>query len=96
MMAATGPIVASVSAQDASENASPIFGVTIPDGYRRWQLVAPAVEADPLNELRAVVGNAKAIDAYEKAALPFPDGSILVKLAWKQAQSPEFEPATVP
>ncbi len=29
-------------------------------------------------------------------ALPFPDGTILVKLAWKQMQSSEFEPATVP
>jgi hypothetical protein len=26
----------------------------------------------------------------------FPDGSILVKLAWKQTQSPQFQPATIP
>ncbi|RUU14471.1 cytochrome C oxidase subunit III [Mesorhizobium sp. USDA-HM6] len=77
-------------------NASPIYGVTIPDGYRKWELVAPALEADPLNELRAVVGNSAAIEAYRAGTLPFPDGTVLVKLAWKRVQSPEFEPASVP
>ncbi|MCA1440103.1 cytochrome P460 family protein [Ensifer sp. IC4062] len=76
--------------------ASPIYGVTIPDGYRGWELVAPALEADPLNELRAVVGNSVAIEAYRAGTLPFPDGTVLVKLAWKRAQSPEFEPASIP
>ncbi|MER8952905.1 cytochrome P460 family protein [Mesorhizobium sp. M0833] len=76
--------------------ASPIYGVTIPDGYRKWELVAPALEGDPLNELRAVVGNAVALDAYRKGTLPFPDGSVLVKLAWKRIQSAEFESASVP
>lgn len=76
--------------------ASPIYGVTIPDGYRRWELVAPAQEAEPLNELRAVLGNETAIDAYEKGSRPFPDGTILVKLAWKHVKSPDFEPASVP
>ncbi|WP_132589775.1 MULTISPECIES: cytochrome P460 family protein [unclassified Rhizobium] len=77
-------------------NASPIYGVTIPDGYRGWELVAPALEADPLNELRAVVGNSIASEAYRAGTLPFPDGTVLVKLAWKREQSPEFEPASVP
>ena len=77
-------------------DASPIYGVTIPDAYRQWALIAPAVEADPLNELRAVLGNAVAVNAYRHGTLPFPDGTVLVKLAWKQAQSPEFEAATVP
>lgn len=82
-------------AQEPSQ-ASPIYGVTIPDGYRKWELVAPALEGDPLNELRAVVGNAVALDAYRKGTLPFPDGSVLVKLAWKRTQSAEFESASVP
>lgn len=76
--------------------ASPIYGVTIPDGYREWQLIAPAEEAEPLNELRAVLGNAVAVAAYRKGTLPFPDGTVLAKLAWKRVQSPEFEPASVP
>ena len=79
-----------------AENASPIFGVTIPAGYRQWELIAPAQEAEPLNELRAVLGNAVAIKAYGDATLPFPDGTVLAKLAWKHVTSPEFEPASVP
>ena len=75
---------------------SPIYGVTIPDDYRQWQLIAPAQEAAPLDELRAVLGNAAAIGAYRNGTLPFPDGTVLVKLAWKHVQSPEFEPASIP
>lgn len=75
---------------------SPIYGVSLPDGYRRWELIAPALEGEPLNELRAVVGNRTAIDAYRSGTLPFPDGTVLVKLAWKRTPSPEFAPASVP
>ncbi|MGY0557315.1 MULTISPECIES: cytochrome P460 family protein [unclassified Lysobacter] len=79
-----------------SERASPIYGVTLPDDYRKWQLIAPAVEAEPLDELRAVLGNDRAVEAYRLGTLPFPDGTVLAKLAWKHVQSPEFEPASIP
>ncbi|HEY0791206.1 MAG TPA: cytochrome P460 family protein [Chthoniobacterales bacterium] len=79
-----------------TKDASPIFGVTIPQGYRRWELIAPAQEAAPLNELRAVLGNPVAIKAYQEGTLPFPDGTILVKMAWKHVPSPEFAPASIP
>lgn len=79
-----------------SQPASPIYGVTIPDGYRTWELVAPAQEAEPLNELRAILGNPIAIKVYREGTLPFPDGTILAELAWKHVQSPDFEPASVP
>ncbi|MDA9425937.1 MULTISPECIES: cytochrome P460 family protein [Bradyrhizobium] len=83
-------------AQAGTADASPIFGVTIPAGYKQWELIAPAEEAAPLDELRAVVGNQTAIDAYQAGKLPFPDGTILVKRAWKRKKSPEFEAATIP
>jgi hypothetical protein len=79
-----------------ADNASPIYGVTIPEGYRQWELIAPAEEAAPLNELRVILGNKSAIDAYRNSTLPFPDGTVLVKLAWKRMQSPEFGPASIP
>ncbi|RKE74004.1 cytochrome P460 [Pseudorhodoplanes sinuspersici] len=78
------------------DRSSPIFGVTIPEGYRQWELIAPAEEAAPLNEIRAVLGNKVAVDAYQSGTLPFPDGTILVKLAWKHIQSPDFRPASIP
>ncbi|MEH2502531.1 MULTISPECIES: cytochrome P460 family protein [unclassified Bradyrhizobium] len=95
-------LVAIVAAEEpvkepsGTADASPIFGVTVPSGYRRWELVAPAEEAAPLDELRAVVGNKTAIDAYGDGKLPFPDGTVLVKLAWKRVQSPEFASASIP
>jgi hypothetical protein len=88
---------AGIALGDSSDaQVSPIYGVKVPEGYRKWVLIAPAQEAAPLNELRAVVGNEVAINAYEGGVLPFPDGTVLVKLAWKHVQSPEFEPASIP
>lgn len=77
-------------------SASPIYGVTIPSGYRSWELIAPAQEAPPLDELRVVLGNPVAVQAYRDGTLPFPDGAVLAKLAWKHVPSPEFEPASIP
>lgn len=75
---------------------SPIYGVGLPEGYRDWPLVAPAQEAAPLDELRVVVANPTALHAYRQNVRPFPDGSVLVKLAWKHEQSPDFAPASIP
>lgn len=83
-------------ATEPASDPAPIYGVTIPKGYRDWKFVAPAQEAPPLDELRAVLGNDIAINAYKAGKLPFPDGSVLVKLAYKRKQSEEFAPATIP
>ncbi|HHL4078357.1 MULTISPECIES: cytochrome P460 family protein [unclassified Burkholderia] len=92
---ASGPAAFAEQSKPAAA-ASPIYGVTIPPGYRKWEMVAPAEEAAPLDELRVVLGNPVAMRALEKATLPFPDGTILVKLAYKRKPSDEFPPATVP
>jgi hypothetical protein len=75
---------------------SPIYGVAIPEGYRGWELIAPALEDAPFDELRVVLGNPVAVDAFRRGVRPFPDGSTLVKLAWKRTPSAEFASATVP
>ncbi len=80
----------------SSTPASPIYGVVLPDGYRQWEMVGVATEDAPLDELRAVVGNPIAMKAYRLGKLPFPDGAMLVKLAWKRQRSTEFPAATVP
>ncbi len=92
------PLAMAARAHDNAEAkpVSPIYGVSLPDGYRQWELIAPAVESEPLNELRAVVGNSKAMQAYRRGALPFPDGTVLVKLAWQRTPSSEFAPASIP
>jgi len=71
----------------AAGEASPIYGVTVPDGYRQWQVVAPSEELGTLDELRIIVGNPIAIDTFRKGTLPFPDGTVLVKVGWKREAS---------
>ncbi len=69
--------------------ADPLFGITVPPGYRDWKLISVAHEAGNLNDLRAVLGNDVAIKAYREGKLPFPDGSIIVRLAWSYVPSEE-------
>ena len=88
--------VARADTTDYGGPAAPVYGVQLPDGYRQWQLIAPAQEAAPLDELRVVLGNEVAVRAYRDHVHPFPDGTVLVKLAWKHVQSPDFEPASIP
>jgi hypothetical protein len=83
-------------AKNDSETASPIYGVEVPNDYRQWPVIAPAQEAPPLDELRVVLGNPAAMRAFRDNVRPFPDGTVLTKLAWKHVQSPDFEPASVP
>lgn len=89
-------LVSAVQAYDSPRPTAPIYGVQLPDGYRDWPFIAPAQEAAPLDELRVVVGNPEAMRAYRGNQHPFPDGTVLVKLAWKHEQSPDFAPASVP
>jgi hypothetical protein len=90
-----GGIIASMAltAGGATDEASPIFGVTIPARYRHWELVAPSREAGRLDELRAILGNDVSMKAYREGKLPFPDGAILVKVAWKEVPSVEDDRA---
>ncbi|MCP3719299.1 MULTISPECIES: cytochrome P460 family protein [unclassified Paraburkholderia] len=43
---AQGPAAwAQQGAQAPGQTVSPIYGVTIPPGYRKWEMIAPAEEA---------------------------------------------------
>jgi hypothetical protein len=83
------------SPASADEEASPIFGVKIPGGYRQWELIAPS-HVPSYDEIRAILGNATAAKASREGALPFPDGAVLAKLAWKHVPEPEFDTAFGP
>ena len=77
------------AARRANNEASPIFGVKIPPGYRDWRVISVAHEAGNNNDLRAILGNDVAIKAYRDGKLPFPDGTIIVRLAWSYVPSEE-------
>jgi len=73
----------------ADEEASPIYGITIPQGYRDWKLISVTHEEGAFDQLRAQLGNDIAIKAYREGKLPFPDGAIIVALHWKRVPSDE-------
>ncbi|MGB9202693.1 MAG: cytochrome P460 family protein [Terriglobales bacterium] len=73
----------------ADEEAAPIFGIKIPPGYRDWRLISVAHEEGNLNDIRAILGNDVAIKAYRDGKLPFPDGTIIARLAWSYVPSEE-------
>jgi hypothetical protein len=69
--------------------AAPIFGIKIPPGYRDWRLISVAREEGDLDDLRAILGNDVAIKAYREGTRPFPDGTIIARLAWSYTPSEE-------
>jgi hypothetical protein len=73
--------------------AAPISGVKIPPGYRDWRLISVAHEEGKLNDLRAILGNDAAIDASRDGKLPYPDGTIIARLAWGYDRLEESEKA---
>src|SRR5271163_3292549 len=77
------------AAGDADGEAAPIFGIKIPPGYRDWKLISVAHEEGNNNDLRAVLGNDVATKAYRNGELPFPDGTIIARLAWSYVPSEE-------
>ena len=48
-----------------------------------------AHEAGDLNDIRAILGNDVAIKAYREGTRPFPDGTIIARLAWSYDASEE-------
>ena len=73
----------------ADDAAVPIFGGSPPPGYRDWRLISVAHEEGNLNDLRVILGNDIAIKAYREDKLPFPDGTIIARLAWSYVPSEE-------
>jgi Cytochrome P460 len=68
---------------------SPIATGTPPSGYRDWKLISVAHEEGNLNDLRAILGNDNAIKTYRTGKSPFPDGTIIARLAWDYVPSEE-------
>jgi hypothetical protein len=71
-------------------NASPIYGITIPAGYRDWSVISVGhLAGGDIKQLRAQLGNDIAIRAFREGKLPFPDGAIIAALHWTEASSDE-------
>ncbi len=72
-----------------------LTGITEPEGYRDWTIIATSHRTDK-GEFRFILGNDVAIKAFRESTLPFPDGSIIAKLAYEAVKSSEWDAALVP
>jgi len=89
-VATVAGVIGSVArASGSADESAPIFVTKIPPGYRDWRLISVAHEAGNLNDIRAILGNDPAIKAYREGMLPFPDGTIIARIAWSYAPSEE-------
>jgi hypothetical protein len=75
--------------QPAGRDAAPIYGVTLPPGYRAWRLVTVAREQGKLDDVRAVLGNDAALRAFRQGTRPYPDGTVMARVAWSYVSSPD-------
>ena len=73
----------------AEATGTPVYVTKIPAGYRDWKLVSVAQERGEINDIRAILGNEKAIKAFRAAKLPFPEGTIIARIAWEYLPSDE-------
>ena len=81
-------LIAPAPSRADGQSAAP-YVTEIPHGYRDWRWVSSAHEAGSLNSLGAVLGNDVAIKAYREAKLPFPDGTIIAALHYRNVPSDE-------
>ena len=79
-----------------SSNASPVYGVTIPPGYRDWKVISVGrLKTDKINQLRLQLGNDIAIKAFKEGKLPFPDGAMIAALHWTYVPSEDNDKVLV-
>jgi len=85
----SAPVLAETKATEVA--AKPVHGE-----YIDWRLLAVSHREDK-NTLRAILGNDIAITAARKdQTKPWPDGSILAKVVWKDSTHPSWPQAVIP
>lgn len=77
------------SSNDKRVDGPALFVTEIPRGYRDWRLISVAHEEGQLQDIRAILGNDTAIQAYREGKLPFPEGAIIARIAWRHVPSEE-------
>jgi hypothetical protein len=87
--AAAGALAYTANAPGRADGvAAPIYGVTIPPGYRDWKIIAVGqLMTSKLDQLRAQLGNDIAVQAFREGTIPFPDGAIIAALHWNRVPS---------
>ena len=71
-------------------------GISLPGGYKNRRIISSSHRTDN-NTLQVILGNDEAIKAAKSGKTnPWPDGSVLAKLVWKDAAHEKWPTATIP
>lgn len=93
MVLLAGGLACKAESSSAPAPAVPIYGIEMQSGYRDWRLISVAREEGTLDDIRGVLGNDIAIQAYREGTMPFPDGTVIARLAWSFTASDENDAA---
>src|SRR5258706_15449282 len=86
---AAGARATGTTSQPTHSAAAAICAGKVPAEYRDWRLISVAREQGTLDDIRAILGNDVAINAYREGTRPFPEGTIIARLAWAYLPSEE-------
>jgi len=71
-------------------------GIDYPVGLKNWRVIASSYRTDN-NTQRVILGNNIAVKASREGhTKPWPKGSILAKLVWKNTTHPDWDSAIIP
>jgi hypothetical protein len=71
-------------------------GIEMPEGFKDWRLISSSSRSDN-DTMRVILGNDTAVRAARYGQTnPWPDGTTLAKIVWKQRTHEKWPPATVP
>lgn len=74
----------------------PSHGISYPEGWQNWATIAVSHRTDN-KTLRTILGNDIAVKAARAGQTnPWPDGAILGKVVWKDAQHETWQAAEAP
>ncbi len=90
-------LISSIACLAEAENVLPAAnGVQYPAGLKNWRIISSSYRTDNDTQ-RVILGNSIAIKASRSGRIkPWPEGSILAKLVWKNAEHPDWSSAIVP
>lgn len=71
-------------------------GIEFPADYPDWRVISVSHRVDH-HSMRAILGNDIAVAAARKGQTnPWPDGTVLGKVVWKESEKPAWKTAIVP
>lgn len=91
LLAAAGMVYSGYKKPEPAPN-----GIALPAGFETWRLIAVSQRTDN-DTIRVILGNKEAVKAVKNGKLlPWPDGTILAKVVWKNKALEAWPSAIVP